>query len=203
MKISDYINALPDAYRKDKESNNYKLLLLQQYQVQGFRDDISELDDILDLFQASGKTLDLYGSIYDQARGSLTDDQYRTIILQKAAQYRVGGDYNSTVEALANALGASTSDIVLTEKDSPRMIEVGSLPFEILQEIGITSKQAFQIIEAMLPVGIPLGPLSLDGTFEFAEFENEQDNDKGFADIDQTIGGYFGVLETGDIDIPT
>ena len=202
MRIADYIEALPDSYKKTESSNNYKLLYLEWFLVSGLWKDIQAVQDTADIFKATGATLDHYGAMYNQPRGSMTDEQYRVIILQRVARYWAGGDYNSTVEGLASALGVSPTEFVLIEKDNPRQIEVSNLPFSILNKIGITSKQIFQIIEAMLPVGIPLAPLSLDGTFEFAELADEQSETAGFGDIDQTIGGYFGVLETGDIDIP-
>nr|DAK55301.1 MAG TPA: Protein of unknown function (DUF2612) [Caudoviricetes sp.] len=203
MRIADYVEALPDSYKKTAASNNYKLLYLEWLLMSGFWADIQAIQDTADIAKATGKTLDLYGSIYNQARGGMTDEQYRVIIMQKVARYWAGGDYNSTVKALAGALGVSPSEFVLTEKDNPRQIEVSRLPFSILNEIGITSKQIFQIIEAMLPVGIPLAPLTLDGTFEFSASADEQSDTAGFGDIEQTVGGYFGALETGNIDIPT
>lgn len=202
MLITDYINALPDVFRKDAQSNNYKLLLTEQRLVEGLWQDIKDVQDTLDITKAKGKTLDLYGSIYEQARGSLTDEQFRVIVLQRAARNLAGGDYNSTVIALANALGVSPSEISLSEQDDPRKIIVNDLPYAALQEAGLTGKQAYQIIESLLPAGIPLAPLSLDGTFEFAELDGEYDESKGFGDIEQTIGGYFGLLESGDIDVP-
>lgn len=203
MRIADYMEALPDSYKKTTASNNYKLLYLEWLLMSGLWTDIQAVQDTVDIYKATGKTLDYYGQMYNQPRGSMTDEQYRVIIMQKVARYWAGGDYNSTVKALAGALGVSPSEFVLTEKDNPRQIEVSNLPFSILNAIGITSHQIFQIIEAMLPVGIPLAPLTLDGTFEFSASADEQSDTAGFGDIGQAVGGYFGALETGDIDIPT
>lgn len=202
MRITDYINALPDVFRKDSQSNNYKLLLLDERLVSGLRDDIEAVQETMDISKATGETLDLYGSIYGQPRGSMTDDQYRVIVMQRAARNRAGGDYNSTVEALANALGVSVTEFKLVEIDSPRQVEVTNLPFSALLEAGLTGEQTFQIIEALLPAGVPLAPLDLAGTFEFSDSADDYDEEKGFGDIEQTIGGYFGLLESGTIDIP-
>lgn len=203
MRIADYMEALPDSYKKTTASNNYKLLYLEWLLMSGLWTDIQAVQDTADIYKETGKTLDYYGQMYNQPRGSMTDEQYRVIIMQKVARYWAGGDYNSTVKALAGALGVSPSEFVLTEKDNPRQIEVSNLPFSILNAIGITSHQIFQIIEATLPVGIPLAPLTLDGTFEFSASADEQSDTAGFGDIGQAVGGYFGELETGDIDIPT
>lgn len=202
MKMLDYINALPDAYRKDKDSNNYKLLSLEHALVNGFWDDLKAVDTVMDIFKAAGKTLDLYGGMYNQARGGMTDEQYRVIILQRIARNWAGGDYNSTVTALASALGVSPSEFRLVEEDNPRRVAVENIPFSALQEAGITAKQAEQMIAGFMPIGIPLAPLAFSGTFEFAASANEYDAERGFGNVDQTIGGYFGYLETGDIDVP-
>lgn len=203
MKITDYIEALPDSYKKTTESNNYKLLYLEWLLMSGLWTDIQAVQDTADIYKATGATLDHYGQMYNQPRGSMTDEQYRVIILQKSARYRTGGDYNSTVEALASAFGVEPTSFQLTEQDNPRKIIVSKLPYSILAEVGITSHQIFQIIEALLPVGVPLAPLTLDGTFEFSASADEQSDTAGFGDIEQTVGGYFGELENGDIDIPT
>jgi hypothetical protein len=202
MQIADYMEALPDSYKKTTASNNYKLLYLEWLLMSGLWTDIQAVHDTADISKATGATLDLYGRIYNQARGSMTDEQYRVIILQKVARYWTGGDYNSTVEALANAFGVPPTSFRLTEEDDPRQIVVSKLPYSILAEVGITSNQIYQIIKAMLPVGIPLATLTLDGTFEFSDSAEEQSDAAGFGDVEQTVGGYFGELETGDIDIP-
>lgn len=200
MRVADYINALPDSYKKDTISNNYKLLSLEQGLVQALRNDIEAVQETMDIRTATGKTLDLYGSIYGQARGKMIDEQFRYVILQKVAQCLAGGDHASVVKALAEVFGVSPSEFVLLEHDCE--VEVGSLPFDVLQNAGLTSKQAWQLVKTMLPAGVRLAPMSIDGTFEFAEFGDELDENAGFADIEQTVGGYFGLLETGDTDIP-
>lgn len=201
MRVADYINALPDSYKKDAISNNYKLLSLEQSLVQALRDDIEAVQETLDIRVATGKTLDLYGSIYGQARGKMTDEQFRYVILQKVAQCLAGGDHASVVKALAEVFGVSPSEFLLIEHDCE--VEVEALPFDVLQNAGLTSKQAWQLVKSLLPAGVKLASLNIEGTFEFAEFADEYDENAGFADIKQTAGGYFGLLETGDIDIPT
>ena len=200
MRLADYINALPDSYAKHTDSNNYKLLSMEYPLVAALREDIQAVQDTLDIRIATGKTLDLYGAIYGQSRGSMTDEQYRIIILQKAARCLAGCDYESVVNSLAVALGVSPSEFVLVEGDGE--VTIDKLPLSALQNIGITSKQAWQIVKSMMPAGISLASMNLGGTFEFSAFADEYDELAGFGDIEQTIGGTLGALETGDIDIP-
>lgn len=203
MQMRDYMLALPDSYQKGTQSNNYRLLSLEQKLVDDFRADIEAVQKTLDLYSATGKTLDLYGSIYGQARGSITDEQYRYIIAQKSARCLVDGTANSVIEALAVAFGVSPSLFAISETDNPCEVEVSDLPFSILQNAGMTASQIYQIIAELMPCGVKLLPLNLEGTFEFGASADERDPLAGFGNIAQTTGGYFGYLATDDIDIPT
>lgn len=202
MKMNEYINALPDSYRKDSESNNYKLLLMEENIVSDFRDDIQAVSQTLDIYKSTGATLDLYGKMYGQARGKMTDEQYRYIILQRIARNMVKGDYNSIVKALAVAFDTDTSNVAFRETENPAEVEVMNMPYGVLLNAGISVAQMEQVIIAILPVGVSLSSLSLDGTFEFGGV-NEYNEDLGFGNIEQSIGGYFGLLGSDDIVIPT
>lgn len=202
MRIADYINALPDAYHKDRESNNYKLLLMEAGLSEDFRADIQAVNDTLDIYKATGKTLDLYGETYDQARGGLTDEQYRIVILQRIARNMVKGDYNSIVNALAVAFGTTPDNVAFAETENPAEIRIESMPYAVLLNAGITTDQLKQIILAILPVGVNLSStIALDGTFEFG-LPDEYDELKGLGNIEQTVGGHFGLLVTDDIIVP-
>ena len=96
------VSRLPDCYRKDSESNNYKLLELGRMATAELRDDIQAVLDCLDLNQAAGKTLELYGDMMGQRRGLLNDEQYRYMILSQIGRNVVQGDYNSIMRALHN-----------------------------------------------------------------------------------------------------
>lgn len=204
MKIDDYINALPDSYQKKPVSNNYKLLLLEQKGIDNLRQDIEDVQDTLDIYTATGKTLDLYGDIYGQARGSLTDEQYRYAIVQKSLQSMCQGNANNIIQLLAAVFQVEPSDFSLSDTGNPCEVELGKLPYSILNNIGLTVSQLKQMVESLLPAGVTLAPLNLEGTFEFCMIGDEgTDGDtKGFGDIEQTAGGYFGYLESVGGNIP-
>lgn len=46
------------------------------------------------------------------------------------------------------------------------------------------------MIESLLPICVTLEADNFEGTFEFADVDNEYDKAKGFGNIEQTIGGY-------------
>lgn len=194
MRIADYINALPDSYQKHSESNNYKLLLMEQRLVGDLREDIRAVQETLDLYSASGKTLDHYGATYGVPRGSATDEQYRYLIAQKVAQNMVTGDYNSVVNAIAVAFAVPVTSFRFNETENPCEVEVLNMPYSVLQNAGITESQMREIIQNLLPIGVSLKLEELAGTFEFAATADEYDESAGFGNIEQTIGGYLGYL---------
>lgn len=202
MQINDYIDALPDSYAKTSDSNNYKLLSIEQQSVQLLRDDMQALEDAQDIWKATGKTLDHYGKMYGQARGTMTDEQYRILILQRVARLFAGCDYVSVVTALATVLNVPFGSFYIKESGNSCVVELTSLPYEILQEFGITSEQVYDLVKSMLTVGVRLAPINLEGTFEFASKANEYDADAGFGDISQTIGGYLGLLQGDNVYAP-
>lgn len=169
MKIADYVNALPDSYKKHSQSNNYKLLLLEQEFVAKLMNDIDEVQNTLDLFSASGKTLDLYGQMYGVPRGTAIDEQYRFLISQKVAQNMVTGDYNSIINAIAVAFDVPITSFQFRETGTPCEVEVLNLPYGILLNAGMTVEQMEDIINGLFPIGISLAPLNLSGTFEFGK----------------------------------
>ena len=194
MRIVDYIDRLPDVYRKDEDSNNYKLLLLEERAVFGFSADIDAVQDTLDIKKATGKTLDLYGETYGHPRGKATDEQYRYLITQKVAQNMVSGDYNGIISAISVAFGVPVTEFKLVETETPCTVKVVNMPYSVLVEAGMTVDQMREIIKGLLPVGVTLELTELAGTFEFGTAEMEQDANRGFGNAAQTVGGYFGYL---------
>lgn len=194
MLIDEYIKQLPDVYLRDSESNNYKLLMLFMNGTQEFRDDMRAVEETADINKAYGKTLDLFGEMVGRPRGTATDEQYRVLIMQAAASNMIQGDYNSVVSALSAALGVPLTSFVLRDTENPAEVEIINLPYSELLNAGITGEQAVDIIRKVLPAGVTLAPVNLTGSFEFASFAEEYDEEKGFGNVSQTIGGSFGYL---------
>lgn len=201
------VDRLPDCYRKDSEGNNYKLLELGWEETENLRSDIRKAWDALDLNQAEGRTLDLYGDMLGQRRGLLNDEQYRYMILTRIGRNIVQGDYKSIMRALVLMFGGeqgdiSLDDLELGEEDRPCVVKLTKFPIAVLVNAGFSSRQAVQMIESLLPICITLDADNFEGTFAFAELDQEYDETAGFADLKQTIGGYFGLLLGEDDKIP-
>jgi len=196
------VTKLPDAYRKTEDSNNNKLLSLQEYAVKALIDDLSDIQGSLNLDTATGKTLDLYGEMVGQKRGALTDEQYRLLIKAKISASAVGSDLNSIINAMCLLFNAEPSDVSISETDNVCEVEIVKLPLAVLLEAGFTSTQAVEIVKTLIPICISVVANNFEGTFEFSATADEASNTAGFADDAQTVGGYFGMLYGEDSDTP-
>ena len=185
---------LPDSYAKHKESNNYKLLNLNEQAIATLKKDMDDVLKSVDIQQATGKTLDLYGDMVGQQRGSLTDVQYRFMILTKVGINITQGSYDTILGAACRIFDCEPSDIVLNDSENPCRVVIDKFPFDVLVNAGFSSEQAVEMLEMLLPIGVTIDSGNFAGTFEFAETYGEYDEYSGFGDVAQTVGGYFGVV---------
>ena len=196
------VNKLPDSYAKSMDSNNYKILNLNEQAISDIKKDAEDIFRVLDLMEATGKTLELYGEMIGQQRGSLNDEQYRILIFTRMGINATQGNYSTVISNAKQIFRCQANDIILRESTKPCTVEIEKFPLEVLIKAGFTSKQAIEMIEQLLPVGITISDGNFDGTFEFADTEHIYDELSGFGDIDQTIGGYFGLLLGEDENSP-
>lgn len=201
------VDRLPDCYRKDPDGNNFKLLELGREEAGKLRSDIQAVLESLNLGHATGKTLDLYGDMLGQRRGLLNDEQYRYMLLSKIGRNTVQGDYNSIMRNLVLMFGGQMGDIALddlevVEEERPCVVRLTKFPISVLVNAGFSSRQAVTMIETLLPICVTLSADNFEGTFEFSDTWQEHDAEAGFADLKQTIGGYFGLLLGEDDKIP-
>lgn len=194
---NDLVKKLPDCYEKKPAGNNNKLLSLSKNLTGQLRNTLIDLEKSLDLNLASGKTLDLYGAMYEQSRGGFEDVRYRYLILTKIARNAVGADYESILNHIATMFNCSTSDISLDDTGNCT-VQLTKMPIEVLLNAGFTSKQAAAMIESLMPVGANLSVESFDGTFEFSASDDDFSEEAGF-DYG-TLSMLFG--EDEDIPIP-
>ncbi len=201
------VERLPDCYRKDADSNNYKLLELNSLAVEELKADIKAVKNVLDLNLAAGKSLDLYGDMLGQRRGLLNDEQYRYMLFARIGRNIVQGDYQSIMDTLVLMFGSHQGDITLDdldleEEETPCVVKLSKFPISVLLNAGFSSRQAVTMIETLLPVCVTLAADNFEGTFEFSETVDEYDENRGFANIEQTIGGYLGLFLGDDDKIP-
>jgi hypothetical protein len=213
------IKKLPDAYYKGKDGNNYKLLRLNELSAETFFNDMQDVLNTLDLEQAYGKTLDLYGNMLQVLRGRMTDEQYRVSIKNKIGENLCQSDTNSVLYYLSQTFNCSLSDISIDD------VRVNKVNVKVPLAKNFTVDYILSMISRLLPITVTLSDIELTGTFEFGgisqgmtynilstltynEFQKityevvetyvcEYDKDKGFGNIEQTIGGFLGLLKQG------
>ena len=197
------VKNLPDAFKKTTDSNNYKILEIEKRTLADIRADLQEIDNILDINNARGKTLDLYGERVGQVRGVADDDKYILMIKAKIMRNLSNGSYPSIVNAICETFSCEPSQVYITDGDEPFTVNVVTLPLEVINKAGLSTTQTLAIIKSMLPVGVSLQSFLFDGTFEFGANEDDYDEDKGFAisEDDQSIGGYLGATQGDETDV--
>lgn len=188
---------LPDAYCKHPESNNAKILEVERCAVSSLREATRAIYDSLDISAAYGRTLDLYGEMLGQQRGAATDEQYRVLIKSRIARNLSGADHASIIHAICATFGCEPTDVLLAELDTPCKVELEGLPISQLNASNIDINTAVQIITSLMPAGVFVEALSFSGTFEFGTESMEYDESAGFADEEQTMGGYLGLVSDG------
>lgn len=204
MKEFDFVNLaknLPDSFAKNKNSNNYKVLEIEKISKDKFREDLQSIYLCLDINQATGKTLDLYGDIVEQPRGAATDAQYRLMIKSKIMQNLSTGDYPSVLKAICLTFDCDPSEVLITESANGE-IEISLLPLAVINGAGLTANQAVAMVNRLLPAGVKVASYLFEGTFEFATSYEDMKVDgetKGLTDTyanmknAEAIGGYLGI----------
>ena len=191
---NNLVQNLPDAYYKGDDSNIKKLLDIEKYEMDQLRASLKAVYDSLDLDNATGQSLDMFGAMYGQARGTANDEQYRVMIKARINRLFAGSDHDSIVLAICASFGCEPSEVLLAEPEDSCSVRLDHLPFDKLNKSNIDAVTAVQIVSRLIPAGVHLESLNFAGTFEFGGVEMEYDESAGFGDIEQTIGGELGLV---------
>ena len=209
MLTSRNVKELSDAWKKSQDSNNAKMLGLNETSVNKLLEVFKQIDDCLDIYKATGKTLDYYVAAVGQPRGNLADDKYRLLIITRIAVNVSGCDYQTVVDNIKRLLNCEYSDFELTElydeeEPKPATVSITKMPYTILDKAGFSSEEIYQVIKLLMPIGVGLEFRALEGTFEFCSIEDYElvTPEKGFADEEQTFGGTWGMVIGQDSELP-
>lgn len=195
----NYAKNLPDSFAKEADSNNYKILENERLSIEEHLTDLYGIYEIINIDNAYGKTLDRYGERVGQPRGLATDEQYILMIKAKIMRALGNGTYSSVLKSLCETFGCEPEQVYIEETDEPCLVNMVTLPLDILNKSGMTVTQVTQLIKTLLPICVRLDSLSLEGTFEFAESEGVYDEAKGFCDVEGgSIGGYLGYMSSDE-----
>lgn len=199
FKKDNYAKNLPDSFRKDNESNNFKILENERLAVEEHLNDLYSIYEIINIDNAYGKTLDRYGERVGQPRGLANDEQYILMIKAKIMRALGNGTYSSVLNSLCMTFGCEPESVYIEETEEPCLVKMVTLPLDILNSSGMTVTQVTQLIKTLLPICVRLDGLSLEGTFEFSDSENVYDEAKGFCDVEGgSIGGYLGYMSSDE-----
>ncbi|MHA7580389.1 hypothetical protein ACX12E_08320 [Paenibacillus vandeheii] len=201
ISATDLIRKLTDVFTKNPESNIGKLLRIVSDPINDLKQGFEKIEQWRDIDQAKGTTLDLIGGNVGQKRGAASDDVYRIMIKSKIARNLSKGDVNTIIRVIALAVGASYSDIKITQKfhdpldPEPAAISLMRLPLERLASSGIELNQFVQIISKTVAAGVSVQSIELQGTFEFGGLPESYDAATGLGDVnDESIGGSLGAV---------
>lgn len=195
---SQLVKNLTDAYKKTPDSNNYKILEIERIACEESRVGLQEINDILDINQATGKTLELYGERVGQAKGLADDEKYLFLIKTKIMRNITDGSYESVVNALCQTFDCDPSEVHIVDGENPCSVKVEHLPLYVINKAGFTASQTLALVESLLPIGVSISSYLFEGTFQFSSVEDEYDEEAGFSDVEGgTIGGFFGIT-SGD-----
>lgn len=199
FKKDNYAKNLPDSFRKDNESNNFKILENERLAVEEHLNDLYSIYEIINIDNAYGKTLDRYGERVGQPRGLANDEQYILMIKAKIMRALGNGTYSSVLNSLCMTFGCEPESVYIEETEEPCLVKMVTLPLDVLNSSGMTVTQVTQLIKTLLPICVRLDGLSLEGTFEFSDSENVYDEVKGFCDVEGgSIGGYLGYMSSDE-----
>lgn len=197
--LQSWLNKLTDRYVKNPNSNIGKLFLIVDSEIEQVKAALLKTEEWRSLDNAKGSTLDLLGGNVGQERGKSSDEIYRVLIRGKEALNRSDGTINKIIEVLSVTLDCSSSEInlySLKERgiDEPAAIIITKAPLDALNRIGLTPAQFTQIVQKTTLAGVRVDSVEFNGTFEFGTTAMETDPAAGFADIEGTTGGYFGLV---------
>ena len=211
MRLSNLKSYLPDIYDKTSGSNISKIFKL-------FTDEVNIINELVDkistwrsIDSAQGKVLDQLGANVGQARGKTTDDIFRVLIRGKVARNYSDGSFDKIINALSVSLKCPLEEIYILsanetihEKEMAALI-VRKLPIEYLNRSGLSVSQFIQILKTIVPAGVSISYVTLEGTFSFAQMPDEIEmSAEGFGDIAGTTGGTLGDVfkATDDYKLP-
>jgi len=174
-----------------------KLLTIYAQDSQEVEDVLKDFHDKLNVQFGEGETLDVYGKIFQVARGNLTDDEYRNLILTAYIEFQKSGE----IETLISAYMSLTLATKIT------LIEYFPATFIANAEVGdpeditgaSTIREAMENIKAA-GVEMDLTVSMNQGAFSFINIGDEPNPALGFTSLDglSTIDPFTMLSESGD-----
>lgn len=210
--FTDMLKRLTDRYKKDPESNIGKIIKILADELEEIQSTFERIEEWKDVEVAEGAVLDDLGTNVGQPRGMATDEIYRILLRSKVARNFSDGTIDTIIRVVSLAINADPKEIKIKElyndpnNPEPAAIGLIQVPLRKLNEVGMSPKQFVQIVQKTVAAGVRVASIELSGTFSFSTdpIQSELNDTQGFADIDQTIGGYLGAMfvDSNDSSLP-
>jgi len=174
-----------------------KLLTIYAQDSQEIEDVLNEFHEKLNVQFGEGETLDVYGKIFQVARGNLSDDEYRNLILTAYVEFQKSGEIETIISAYMS--------LTLATKIS--LIEYFPATFITNAEVGdsedITAASTIrEAMENIKAAGVEMDlTVSVDsGAFSFISIGDEPNPALGFTSLTglATTDPFIMLSESGD-----
>lgn len=199
--LNEILNRLISVYKKSPDSNIGKIISIVAIELDVLKNTFNKIEEWRSIDNAKGTTLDLIGENVVQPRGKSTDEIFRVLIKSKIARNFSTGDIDNIIQVLSIALDADPTEIKVQEHYEDAIpdyaaISLESIPIARLNQVGMSADQFVQLVKKVVAAGVRVKQVELSGTFEFSIYPNfiETDSNKGFSDLEGTLGGYLGAL---------
>jgi len=210
--FTDMLNRLTSVYCKNPQSNIGKVIKILTDELDDLKQTMIRIEEWRNVDQAEGTVLDDLGQNIGQLRGAATDEVYRILLRSKAARNFSDGTIDTIIRVISIALNADPRELRIKElyndpnNPEPAAIGLIEVPLRRLNEVGMSPKQFRRIVQKTVASGVRVANIELSGTFSFSSqsSQSELSDTAGFADINQTTGGYLGALfvDSTDTELP-
>lgn len=165
--VKQLVSLFTDHFRKDEESNTYKLMQLFSDELQLLEETNNRIIEWRNIDKAEGKALDLIGQNVVQPRGTATDEVYRIMLKTKIARNLADGTLNGLITAIAYVLQVDKKEIKVTEMwdllNQPACIAVEAIPLDKINNAGLTANEFEDILRSLVSAGVKLLLMSSGG----------------------------------------
>ena len=183
---------LPDNFRQDRDSNNYKLLRLAAGEAERDRVDTADMEAAHDVNRAGGASLDQIGATFDIPRMGRDDNAYRMLVKAAIAKSLCTGEYDDIRRCLSALLGCGEDEIVIHDrKDRVGVFEM-RVPLAGFLGTGLSNDEILTLLDELLPGGVGVRDVVLNGGFTYTAKGYGNDERKGY-----NIGAYSGYIKYG------
>jgi hypothetical protein len=210
--FDDMLSRLTDRYRKDPDNNIGKIIKIITDEFDLIKETFERIEEWEDIEKAEGAVLDDIGKDIGQPRGAATDEIYRVLIRSKVARNFSDGTIDTIIRVLSIALNTDPREIRIQElcedpvNPESAAIKLVQIPLRRLNEVGMSPNQFVQLVKKTVAAGVRVASIEMTGTFSFSSHptQSEYSDTEGFADIDQTVGGYLGAMfvDSNDTELP-